>query len=79
MFILMDYCQGGDLFHYVNKFGLKGVKMVNSPDIGDQVLMGVPLPEDDTKRIFAQICLGIAHCHKLNIAHRDIKHKVNYL
>ena len=31
------------------------------------------LTEDETKYIFKQIALGIAHCHCRSVLHRDIK------
>lgn len=34
------------------------------------------LPEAEARRLFLQILSAVQYCHKQNIIHRDIKHKV---
>ncbi|KYR01871.1 putative protein serine/threonine kinase [Tieghemostelium lacteum] len=74
MYIFMEYCTGGDLLGYIND---KDKVAPLNPLLKDKVhiKMGSPLSEEESRRIFTQISLGISHCHHLNIAHRDIKHK----
>jgi NIMA (never in mitosis gene a)-related kinase len=56
--IIMEYCDGGDLSHYIDNY-----KKNNSK----------PMNEDRIWRYFIQICLGLAYIHSKKILHRDLK------
>ena len=55
--ILMEYCAGGDLFQYIEKFRKKKIK----------------LKEKTIWQIFIQMVLGLNSIHKKKILHRDLK------
>ena len=55
--ILMEYCAGGDLFQYIEKFRKKKIK----------------LKEKTIWQIFIQMILGLNSIHKKKILHRDLK------
>ena len=57
LYIVMEYCEGGDLYKYLNKNYNKN-KL---------------LEEDKIWKFFIQICLGLSSLHKKNILHRDLK------
>jgi len=55
--ILMDYCEGGDLWQYIAQ------RRRNRSTIG----------EPQVVRWFTQMCLALKHMHDKNVLHRDIK------
>lgn len=55
--IIMEYCDGGDLSHYLNI----------------HMKTGKFLSEEKIWKFFIQICLGIAYIHNKKILHRDLK------
>jgi len=55
--IVMDYCEGGDLWHYITQCRKKRIQIAV-----EQVL-----------RWFTQMCLALKYMHERNILHRDIK------
>jgi NIMA (never in mitosis gene a)-related kinase len=55
--IVMEYCDGGDLSHYLNYFSKNGKN----------------LNEDKIWKFFIQISLGLAYIHSKKILHRDLK------
>nr|QYA18626.1 serine/threonine protein kinase [Clandestinovirus] len=57
--IVYPLCSKGDLFEYIaDKYDADTARA---------------LSEEEAKKIFQSICLGIEHCHSRHIAHRDIK------
>jgi serine/threonine-protein kinase SRK2 len=57
--IVMEYAAGGDLREYLER-----CKPLDQ---------GVGLPEPDARWFFQQLILGLDFCHRLGIAHQDIK------
>ena len=55
--ILMEYCDGGDLYQYLEKYKKKKIK----------------LKEKTIWQIFIQMLIGLNSIHKKKILHRDIK------
>ena len=55
--IIMEYCDGGDLFQYIEKYRKKKIK----------------LKEKIIWQIFIQMILGLYSIHKKKILHRDLK------
>eukprot|EP00933_Yihiella_yeosuensis_P040427 TRINITY_DN34722_c0_g1_i1.p1 TRINITY_DN34722_c0_g1~~TRINITY_DN34722_c0_g1_i1.p1 ORF type:complete len:385 (+),score=79.58 TRINITY_DN34722_c0_g1_i1:102-1256(+) len=55
--IVMDYCEGGDMWQYV-----AGVKKKRST-----------IPEAQITRWLTQMCLALKYMHQKNVLHRDIK------
>ena len=55
--IVMEYCEGGDLFQYIEKYKKKKTK----------------LKEKIIWQIFIQMILGLYSIHKKKILHRDLK------
>eukprot|EP00747_Dinoflagellata_sp_TGD_P112256 gnl/TRDRNA2_/TRDRNA2_171423_c0_seq4.p1 gnl/TRDRNA2_/TRDRNA2_171423_c0~~gnl/TRDRNA2_/TRDRNA2_171423_c0_seq4.p1 ORF type:complete len:561 (-),score=171.51 gnl/TRDRNA2_/TRDRNA2_171423_c0_seq4:141-1823(-) len=55
--IIMDYCEGGDLFQYVHQ-----CKKTNST-----------VKEEKVLRWFTQLSLGLKYIHDRHVLHRDIK------
>jgi len=55
--IVMEYCESGDLYEYIEK----------------QKKNGQPLNENIIWKLFIKITLGLADIHKLKILHRDLK------
>ncbi len=41
--------------------------------LGDRLSAGRPLPDEDTRRIAAEIAEGLAHAHSRGLVHRDLK------
>eukprot|EP00208_Stichococcus_sp_RCC1054_P005635 CAMPEP_0206136050 /NCGR_PEP_ID=MMETSP1473-20131121/1287_1 /ASSEMBLY_ACC=CAM_ASM_001109 /TAXON_ID=1461547 /ORGANISM="Stichococcus sp, Strain RCC1054" /LENGTH=603 /DNA_ID=CAMNT_0053528287 /DNA_START=12 /DNA_END=1823 /DNA_ORIENTATION=+ len=57
--IVMEHARGGDLREYLER------TRPASDDVG--------LPEDEARWFFQQIAIGVDYCHRLGIAHQDIK------
>ena len=57
LYIVMEYCEGGDLFQYIEKNRKKKIK----------------LKEKIIWQIFIQMILGLYSIHKQKILHRDLK------
>ena len=57
LYIVMEYCEGGDLFQYIEKNRKKKIK----------------LKEKIIWQIFIQMILGLYSIHKKKILHRDLK------
>mmetsp|Transcript_37896 Transcript_37896/g.80514 ORF Transcript_37896/g.80514 Transcript_37896/m.80514 type:complete len:370 (+) Transcript_37896:102-1211(+) len=55
--IVMDYCEGGDLWQYIAACKKKAS----------------PIKESQVVRWFTQMCLALKYMHQNNILHRDIK------
>jgi len=55
--ILMDYCEGGDLWQYIDK----------------RRRQRLTIGEPQVVRWFTQMCLALKHMHDKNVLHRDIK------
>ncbi|GAN11582.1 hypothetical protein MAM1_0723c11153 [Mucor ambiguus] len=65
---MLDYFEDDD--HYYIVMGLHGGGM----DLFDYIeLNDHGIPEQEIRRIFRQIALGVRHLHENNIVHRDIK------
>lgn len=60
LFIVLEYCEGGDLQSFI-KFQKSGDKPVKF------------IPEELVWIIFEQICDGVLHLHENGIIHRDLK------
>ena len=58
--ILMEYCRGGDLFHYITK----KIRYVDAAQA---------MTEDMARYFFRQIIGAVGYCHSKHVAHRDIK------
>lgn len=58
VYIIMEYCEGGDLSHYLSDYKKANQKMMN---------------EDSIWKWFIQISLGLLHIHNNKILHRDLK------
>ena len=58
--ILMEYCRGGDLFHYITK----KIRYVDAAQA---------MTEDMARYFFRQIISAVDYCHHRRIAHRDLK------
>ncbi|KAF2978619.1 hypothetical protein EK904_010611 [Melospiza melodia maxima] len=69
LYIVMDYCEGGDLFKKIN--AQKGILFSE-----DQVTANCCCSILDW---FVQICLALKHIHDRKILHRDIKSQVYFL
>ncbi|OQR96700.1 calcium/calmodulin-dependent protein kinase [Achlya hypogyna] len=72
------------LLSHPNIIGLHGVYKTNDMfyivmdlmadgDLCDRLIEVQRFPEDEVKRIIAQVARGIEHMHGLNVVHRDIK------
>ena len=57
LWLVLEYCQGGDLSSFIQKHKTKKV----------------PVPEERVWNIFHQICLGVKCLHEHGIIHRDLK------
>lgn len=57
LFIVMQYCPGGDLYHFLRA----------------RKATGVYLPETVIIDWLIQLLLAIRKCHEMNVLHRDIK------
>jgi len=55
--IIMDYCEGGDLNHYIRQ----------------QRQTSETIPEAQVLRWFTEMCIAVKHMHSRNVMHRDIK------
>mmetsp|Transcript_91900 Transcript_91900/g.163610 ORF Transcript_91900/g.163610 Transcript_91900/m.163610 type:complete len:376 (+) Transcript_91900:62-1189(+) len=55
--IVMDYCEGGDLWQYISA----------------QKRKHTTIPEVQVLRWFTQMCLALKYMHERNVLHRDIK------
>jgi NIMA (never in mitosis gene a)-related kinase len=54
----MEYCDGGDLCHYLENYRKNNSRAMS---------------EDRIWRYFIQMCLGLAYIHNKKILHRDLK------
>ena len=57
LWLVLEYCEGGDLSRFIGKHKTKKV----------------PIPEEQVWNIFHQICLGVKCLHEHGIIHRDLK------
>merc|ERR1711963_983750 len=55
--IIMDYCEGGDLWQHISRSRQKGLA----------------IPEAVIVRWFTQMCLALKYMHERSVLHRDIK------
>jgi len=55
--IIMDYCEGGDLNHYIKQ----------------QRQTSETIPEAQVLRWFTEMCIALKHMHSRNVMHRDLK------
>eukprot|EP00918_Siedleckia_nematoides_P023942 GHVU01051651.1.p1 GENE.GHVU01051651.1~~GHVU01051651.1.p1 ORF type:complete len:584 (-),score=65.06 GHVU01051651.1:124-1875(-) len=62
-YIVIEYCENGDLLEYINRQSDVSKKEEGTPG----------LPETEARRLFKEICSAIAHCHKNGVVHRDLK------
>ncbi|XP_033627221.1 testis-specific serine/threonine-protein kinase 1-like [Asterias rubens] len=58
IFLVMDYAPNGDILSYINECVLE---------------TGCAVKEETARRLFKHIISGVAHCHQLNVVHRDLK------
>lgn len=83
IYVVTDYCEGGDMFHYVteifggsaqyehqNNNNHKEAPESANADTGDS---GVHLRTEDVSRISYQLFDAVAHMAKHGVIHRDIK------
>ena len=68
LFIVLEYCEGGDLFQFLER---RRKNLVPS-DISARRIPNY-LEEREIWYIFSQICSGLRHLHENGIIHRDIK------
>jgi calcium-dependent protein kinase len=64
IYLVMEYCQGGDLFHRLTKGITTGTTFSSEEQ---------KIPEPAAKEIMQKLFLAINHCHCNNIIHRDLK------
>jgi serine/threonine protein kinase len=57
LFVLMEYCSGGDLTQTINNH-LQDKKHI---------------PEDTVRRYLTQLMSALEYCRKANVLHRDLK------
>ncbi|CAL8989991.1 unnamed protein product [Prunus brigantina] len=62
---LHDLYEDDDHLHMV-------LDLCDAPDLYRRVTLGV-FSEPDAASVMAQLMLAVAHCHRLGVAHRDIK------
>ncbi|XP_070573823.1 serine/threonine-protein kinase MARK2-like [Ptychodera flava] len=59
VYLVMEFAAGGDLLEFINNTSMKN----GLGGIGEEM----------SRKMFRQLVLGIAHCHQLNVVHRDLK------
>ena len=62
--IAMEFADGGDLLDFIDTFAGAGLPAV---------------PEAAARRVFQQMMVAVDYCHRLGIANRDIKVRVQAL
>lgn len=67
LYIITDYCAGGDMFHYIAENYGAGI---GDKEHGDEVH---GLRTEDVSRISFQLLDAVSHCARYGIIHRDIK------
>ncbi|KAI8616490.1 kinase-like domain-containing protein [Chytriomyces sp. MP71] len=67
LLIVTQYCEGGDLFHYLRE-------RYKEPIVGT-----AGLDESEIWKLFGQVVSAVKHLHKLKVLHRDIKSKNIFL
>ncbi|KAL2260517.1 hypothetical protein VTK26DRAFT_5444 [Humicola hyalothermophila] len=80
-FILQQYCNGGDLLHYVigdmpkeaTKEELKAQMRRRSRGQAERPQMRKRLPPEEIYSLFKDITSGLAYLHSANYIHRDMK------
>eukprot|EP01040_Poterioochromonas_malhamensis_P006842 gene6842-7377_t len=88
LFIVLEYCNGGDLYHFLEKRKETGRSHRSRGGRGGSDVAGAGsitastdrdrdgwkyLSEKEIWFIFYQICIGLKHLHENGIIHRDIK------
>ena len=49
------------------------LELLPGGSLDDRLAAGRPLPDDETRRIAAEIAAGLAHAHQRGVVHRDLK------
>jgi serine/threonine protein kinase len=49
------------------------LELLPGGSLDDRLAAGRPLPDDETRRIAAEISAGLAHAHQRGVVHRDLK------
>lgn len=68
LYLIMEHCQGGDLFKRLTN---RGSEVLNA--ISRNVEVEHKISEGTAKEIMKKLFLAINHCHSNNIIHRDLK------
>src|SRR5664279_3551033 len=49
------------------------LELLSGGTLEDRLRSGEPLPDEDTRRIAAELAAGLAHAHARGVVHRDLK------
>ncbi|KAI8323262.1 Pkinase-domain-containing protein, partial [Martensiomyces pterosporus] len=69
VYIVMEYCAGGDLWRYLRQRHLHASQLPNSE--GAPQLS--PLSEAEARHVMRQVSSAVAYLHSLGVLHRDLK------
>lgn len=70
LFVLMEYCNGGDLERYLELAGHSRLPLEATPAASSGL---TPMPESHIWKLFFDIANGLNHLHHSGILHRDLK------